>query len=411
MIERYARSPMKDLWTEQAGYERWLEVELAATEVMEALGEIPEGSADTMRSRAALDLDRIREFESEIGHDLLAFIRAVEETIGETGRYLHRGLTASDVKDTALAMTVRDAVTLVLDDLDRLQTVLKRRAEEHKTTLMVGRTHGMHAEPITFGLKLLNWYDELDRDRHRLKAARQVIAYGKISGAVGTYAHVNPEVEHRVCERLGLKPARVSNQILQRDRHAQVLSTLAILGAGLERIAIEIRHLQRTEVGEVREKASHGSSSMPHKQNPIASETISGLARVLRGNLGASLESIALWHERDISHSSVERIVLPDSFIAVDYMLGRMTEVIEKLEVDAGRMRENLERTQGLIFSQVVLLKLVDRGMTRQVAHELIRALAEDVQTSDVAFKTLLQRDERILTYLSVEEIDGVFNE
>jgi adenylosuccinate lyase len=399
---------MKELWSKQAKYKRWLEIELVVAEVMEELGEIPNVSTK-LREKAKIDLKRIEEIESLWGHDFLAFLQAVEESIGEEGRFLHKGLTSYDVEDTALALAMRDALDILIKEVKDLVYILKSKAGKHKYTLMAGRTHGMHAEPITFGLKLLLWHYEMERNLKRLEDAKGVISYGKISGSVGTYANVSPEVERRVCERLGLKPAKISTQIIQRDRHAQALSALAILGATLEKMAVELRNLQRTEIAEVLDRLSHGSSSMPHKQNPIAAETISGLARILRANLQAALENIALWHERDISHSSVERIIIPDSFLVAHYMLLRMKRLLENLQVNEEKMKENLKLSQGLIFSQAVLLKLVEKGMSRGKAHELVRSLAMKVDKQK-SFKELLFKDEEIGKFLTPQEIEEIFD-
>ncbi len=410
MIERYSLSPMKDIWTETAKYQKWLEVELACVSVMGESGDIPAQAAETIVQKAKIDVERAKEIEKEIKHDVLAFVRAVEESVGEEGRFLHRGLTSSDVLDTALAMQMQEGFRILIKDLQSFLAALKKKAKQHKYTVMVGRTHGMHAEPITFGLKILNWAYEMERNLERLRTAKKVISYGKISGSVGTYAHVDPQMEKKVLEKLGLKPAKISSQIIQRDRHAQVLSALAILGAGLERIAVELRHLQRTEVAEVKEKKSHGSSSMPHKENPITSETTTGQARLLRSNLQAALENIALWHERDISHSSVERIIIPDSFILADYMLHKMTTLISELIVYPEKMHQNLETTRGIVFSQGLLLKLVDSGISRKKAHQLIRENALQAWEKEESLKDLIFKDKRITSNLSKEEIEAVFD-
>ena len=413
MIERYSLSPMRELWTEEAKYSRWLKVELAVVEALAELGELPPEAAEIIHERAHINEGAIRqakEIEKEIKHDLLAFVRMLEEQVGPEGRFLHQGLTSSDVIDTAQALAQRQGLGILIDELKGLLSIVKRRAEEHKKTLMVGRTHGVHAEPLTFGLKLLNWHYELERDLERLEQAQEIISYGKISGSVGTYAHIDPRVEELACTKLGLKPARITNQIIQRDRHAQVLAALAILGAGLERLAVEIRNLSRTEIAELREGTPHGSSSMPHKQNPITCETISGLARILRANLQAALENTALWHERDISHSSVERITLPDSFLAAHWMLRKAREVIENLTVNKERMLKNLELTKGLIFSQAVLLKLIEKGLARHTAHDLLRQLALQAQEGGRDFKELLLKDERVREHLSPEEIEEAFD-
>jgi adenylosuccinate lyase len=410
MIDRYALSPMKELWTEEAGYRRWLAVELAVLDALAELGQIPKDAAQTVHQRVKLNLTRAKEIERQIGHDLLAFVRSLEESVGPEGRYIHKGLTSYDVVDTALSLAMRQAVEILKGELTQLLEVLRKRAVEYQHTLMVGRTHGMHAEPITFGLKLLVWYAELERDRQRLEAAQEVISVGKISGSVGTYANVDPEVERRVCSRLDLKPAPISSQPLERDRHAQVLTTLAILGGTLEKMATEIRNLHRTEIGEVREGAAHGSSSMPHKQNPSSSETISGLARLVRVNALAALENMPMWHEQDLTRSSVERVIIPDSFLVIHFMMRAMTNVIANLRVNAKRMRENLEMSRGVVFSQAVLLKLIDQGMSRGEAHELIRAKSLEVEATGKPLKELLAQDEQIRAFLSAAELDELFD-
>lgn len=414
MIERYSLSPMKELWTEEADYGRWLEVELAVVEAQAELGQIPPEAARVLRERlpglTARDIQRAKEIEREIGHDVLAFVRMLEEKVGPEGRFLHRGLTSYDVVDTARSLAMARGLDLLLEELSGLADVVGRRAQEHKHTVMVGRTHGMHAEPLTFGLKLLLWYAELQRDRARLEAAREGIAVGKISGSVGTYAHVDPRVEELVCSRLGLKPAPITNQALQRDRHAQVLTALAITAGTLEKMATEIRNLHRTEIGEVREGHPHGSSSMPHKQNPSTSETLSGLARLVRANALAALENMSVWHEQDLTRSSVERVVIPDSFLTLHYMLVRMRGVMETLHVDVERMRRNVDLSQGAIFSQAVLLRLLDKGMSRKEAHELLRANALEGERSGRPLKELLQADERVRAYLSPQELEELFD-
>lgn len=413
MIARYSLSPMRELWTEEAQYKRWLEVELAAVEAQAELGEIPQDAAATIRAQAQVTaeaIERAKEIETELGHDILAFIQLLEEQVGPAGRFLHKGLTASDIKDTAQASAMRQGLAILIDELGNLLSAVERKALEHKHSLMAGRTHGLHAEPVTFGLKLLNWHYQMERDRQRLEQAREVISWGKLSGSVGTYAHLDPRVEAQVCAKLDLKPARITNQVIQRDRHAQVLAALAIVGASLERLAIEIRNLSRTEIAEVREGDPHGSSSMPHKHNPISSETISGLARVLRGNLQAQLESIALWHERDISHSSVERIIIPDSFTALHWMIRKTAQVLENLIVDKERMMKNLELSRGLIFSQAVLLKLVEKGMSRSTAHRLLQQLSLEVERQGRNLQKLLLEDAQVGEHLSPEEIERIFD-
>ena len=414
MIERYSLSPMKELWTEEAQYKRWLEVELAVVDALAELGQIPQDAARTIREKLSTlteqDIQRAKAIEREIGHDVLAFVRMLEEKVGPEGRYLHRGLTSYDVVDTARSLAMTRGLEILLQELDRLLEVLKRRALEHKMTVMVGRTHGMHAEPITLGLKMLLWYAELQRDRERLEAAREAIAVGKISGSVGTYANVDPKVEEIVCAKLGLRPAPISNQALQRDRHAQVLTTLAIVAGTIEKMATEIRNLHRTEIAEVREGRPHGSSSMPHKQNPSASETLSGLARLVRAYALAALENMPVWHEQDLTRSSVERVILPDSFLVLHTMLVKMTDVIEHLHVDAERMKRNLELSRGTIFSQAVLLALVDKGMSRREAHELLREKSLESGRTGKHLKEFLQEDERVRSYLSSEELNELFD-
>ena len=410
MIERYSLPPMRELWTEEARFRRWVEVERAVARVQGDLGLIPnEASRAIVEGLDRVDIPRLiaraKEIEARIGHDVLSFVRALEEELGEAGRFVHFGLTSYDVVDTARSMAMRDALAILIDALDRLRAAVWEKAEQYKLTPMVGRTHGVHAEPITAGLKFLLWYAELSRDRERLLSAKEAISVGKISGSVGTYAHLSPEVERRVCSLLGLAPAPISNQALQRDRHAQVLTALAIVGGTLEKMATEIRNLHRTEIGELLEGKPHGSSSMPHKRNPSTCETISGLARLLRANALAALENMAVWHEQDLTRSSVERVVIPDSFLACHFMVHRMTEVMENLEVEEERMRENLGMTYGAIFSQALLLKLVERGMARWKAHELVAGLARRAQEEGVPLGELASRDPECSHFLSGEEI------
>ena len=365
MIPRYTNPEMGRIWSDQRRCDTWLLVEVAASEAMAEAGLIPAAAARDIRQRGVVDADRVSEIEATTQHDIIAFTTAVAEHVGESARWLHFGLTSSDVLDTAQAIQMREACGLILQGLDALADAVRARAVEHRATVMVGRTHGVHAEPMTFGLKLALWYAELTRHRSRLERARETVSVGKVSGAVGTYAHLDPAIEARVCERLDLQPALVSSQIIQRDRHAELLSVLAILGASLEKFALEIRGLQKTEIGEVEEpfgKGQKGSSAMPHKRNPIGCEQITGLARLLRANAMAAMENVALWHERDISHSSVERVILPDSFIALDHMLRRFTRIVAGLVVHADRMRENLARSRGVVFSGTVLLELARRG-------------------------------------------------
>ena len=410
MIERYSLSPMKDLWTEEAKYQRWLRVELAVNDALAELGQIPKDAAKIIKEKARLHIARAHEIEAQIGHDFLAFVRSLEESVGPEGRYIHRGLTSYDAEDTALSLALCDGLNLLIDDAKRFAEILKRRAFEHKKTLMVGRTHGMHAEPITFGLKLLIWYDEMRRNLKRLGDARAIVSVGKISGSVGTYANVDPEIERRVCAQLGLEPANISNQILQRDRHAHVLTTLAICAGTVERIATEIRNLHRTEIAEVREGRPHGSSSMPHKQNPSACETLTGLARIVRTNALASIENMSVWHEQDLTRSSVERVIIPDSFIVTDYLLKRMAGVIEHLHVNVERMRANLEQSLGTIISQAILLKLIDKGMARAQAHDLMGELSKQAIAQQKPLKSLVSAHPEIKKFLSPSEIDEFFS-
>ncbi|MGQ9499422.1 MAG: adenylosuccinate lyase [Dissulfurimicrobium sp.] len=413
MIERYSRPKMAAIWGQENKYKIWLEVETLAAEAWAKLGVVPVEAAKDIRAKGAFDPKRVLEIEQETKHDVIAFLTNVAENVGPSARYLHMGLTSSDILDTAGAVIYRQAMDIVIEDVDLLMSVIKKRAFEHKDTIMIGRSHGIHAEPITFGLKLAIWYDEMSRNRRRLEAARETISYGKISGAVGTFAHVDPRVEAYVCERLGLKPAPASNQVIQRDRYAEVFCSLAILASSVEKIATEIRHLQRTEVLEAEEyfsKGQKGSSAMPHKRNPILSENLCGLARLVRSYAIPALENVALWHERDISHSSVERIIGPDAFIGVDFMLGRMTELIEKLVIYPERMKKNLGLLKGLIFSQQVMLALVEKGMAREDAYRVVQSQAMDVWAGKGEFKELLLKDDKVLKYLNPQEIEAIFD-
>lgn len=401
MIERYSLSPMKELWSLQAQYDRWLQVELAALQAMEELGEVPEGTFAVVKRSIRVDLPRIRTIEGEIRHDLLAFIRTLEEQAGEAGRFIHQGLTSSDVKDTALSLQMRDGLDLIVREGERLRALLSEKVCQYQDLVIVGRTHGMHAEPTTLGLKFLLWHEEIGRNLSRLVQARETIHVGKLSGPVGTYSCITPAVEEIACKKLGLYPARIANQVLQRDRHAEVLAAIAITGASLEKIALEIRHLSRTEVGEVEEPRPEGSSSMPHKRNSITSERICGLARILRGNLQAGLESIALWHERDMSHSSVERVILPDSFLLIHYMLVKMCGIIEGIIVHEEQIAKNLLLTRGAIYSQALLLELVDRGMARSTAHEAIKKAVQHALKADSSLLSVLRDDPQIARSLA----------
>jgi len=412
MIDRYSLPPMKELWTLESQYKRWLEVELAALSAMEEHGEIPPGTYDTVRDKAFVDAGRIATIEADIRHDLLAFIRSLEEQAGDAGRFIHRGLTSSDVKDTALSLQMRDGLDIILDETSALQAELSRKARAYQDLIIVGRTHGMHAEPTTLGLKFLLWKTELDRDIERLKLALGRISVGKLSGPVGTYTQVSPWVEEIACAKLGLRPARAANQVLQRDRHAEVVAAIAITGASLEKIALEIRHLSRTEVAELEEPVPEGSSSMPHKRNPITSERICGLARILRANLQAALENVALWHERDMSHSSVERVIIPDSFTLLHYMLVKMRAIVDDLVVHKDVIARNLELTHGAIYSQAILIALVERGMPRNEAHEAIKAASIESFAQRRSLIDLLREDEKIASLLAASRVDesGILN-
>jgi adenylosuccinate lyase len=413
MIQRYTHPEMGRIWSDQRKYETWLQVEIAAVEAMADARIVPADAAQDIRSRAAFTIPRIEEIEQTTQHDVIAFTTAVAEHVGPSARWLHFGLTSSDVVDTAQALQMRQACDLILKGLDALMQSVRTRAEEHRRTPMIGRTHGIHAEPITFGLKLALWYAELARDVARIQRARQVISVGKLSGAVGTFAHLPPSVEADVCRRLGLEPAPVASQVIQRDRHAELLAAIAITGSSLEKFALEIRGLQKTEIGEVEEafvKGQKGSSAMPHKRNPIGCEQIVGLARLLRGNATAAFENNALWHERDISHSSVERVILPDSFIVLDHMLRRFTRIAAGMIVYPRRMMENLELSHGVVFSGNVLLELARRGVSREQAYEWVQRNAMRASRDGVHFKTLLLADADITAILRPAEIERAFD-
>ena len=413
MIPRYTHPEMGAIWSEQRRYETWLEVELAAADAMADAGIVPAEAARELRARAAFDLARIEEIEQTTQHDVIAFTTAVAEQVGPAARWLHFGLTSSDVVDTAQAIQMREACDLIVKGIAGLMEAVRIRAEEHRRTPMIGRTHGVHAEPMTLGLKLALWYAELQRDLDRVLRARETIAVGKISGAVGTFAHLDPAIEASVCERLGLQPAPVSSQVIQRDRHAELMSTLAITAASLEKFALEIRGLQKTEIGEVEEpfgKGQKGSSAMPHKRNPIGCEQITGLARLVRANAMAALENVALWHERDISHSSVERVILPDSFIALDHMLRRFTRIVRGMVVYPERMRENLNRSRGVVFSGTVLLELARRGLSREQAYEWVQRNAMRSFHEQKDFKELLLADPDLMKVLTPAEVEKAFD-
>lgn len=413
MIKRYTREAMGRIWTEENKFQTWLLVEILVCEALAKIGQVPKKAAQNIRRKARFSLDRISAIEAETKHDVIAFLTNVGETVGPDARYIHLGLTSSDILDTAMAVRLREASKLILKGCDRLLLALKRKALAHKHTVMVGRSHGIHAEPITFGLKLALWYDEMRRNRRRMEQAMETVSVGKISGAVGTYANISPKVEPYVCKKLSLRPAAISSQIVQRDRYAEYFTTLAIVASTIEKIAVEVRHLQRTEVSEVEEyfsKGQKGSSAMPHKRNPIGSENLSGLARLVRSNAGAAMDNIPLWHERDISHSSVERVIAPDSTILIDYMLSRMTEIIRKLVVYPKRMQQNLKLTRGLIFSQQILLGLAMRGVSREAAYKMVQKCAMDAWKKKKDFKELILNDSDIRKYLKIEEIETLFD-
>lgn len=412
MIERYTLPEMGSLWSEQNKFQKWLEVELAVCEVHAEMGTIPRDALEQIKSRAKFSVERINEIEKTTNHDVIAFTTNLAENIGEAARFVHYGLTSSDVVDTANALLLRDACDFLLMKVEALMEVLKRRAFEFKQTPQIGRTHGIHAEPTSFGLTFALWYDEMRRNRERLQRARETVAVGKISGAVGTFALLDPEVEEKVCARLGLKPAPVSTQIIQRDRYAEYLCTLAIIASSLDKFALNIRHWQRTEVYEAQERfavGQKGSSAMPHKRNPIISERICGIARIIRANSLVGLENVALWHERDISHSSAERVVLPDSSIALDYILHKAASLIAGLVVYPERMLQNLHLTNGLVFSGQLLLALTQKGVSRETAYEWVQRNAMKVLETNENFEELLKEDAQIKSHLSASEIEGVF--
>ncbi|MBC8286640.1 MAG: adenylosuccinate lyase [Nitrospinae bacterium] len=412
MIPRYSLPEMTAIWEPENKFKIWLEVEVLACEALAKKGEIPKSALKDIQTKSRFNVERIDEIEREVKHDVIAFLTCVAEHVGESARYMHMGMTSSDVLDTALAVQMKQSATLILKELSAFKVVLERQAKKYKLTPTIGRSHGIHAEPLTFGLKVANWYEEVKRNIERLKRARKTIAYGQISGAVGTFACIDPDVEEYVCAKLGLKPAPVSSQVIQRDRHAEFFSTLAIIAGTIDKIAIEIRHLQRTEVLEVEEffsKGQKGSSAMPHKRNPIVSEQMSGLARIVRANAFAAMENIPLWHERDISHSSVERVIGPDSTILIHYMLRKMTKLMDGLIVYPDNMMRNLEKTGGLIYSQSVLLALVRKGITREEAYKLVQKNAMQSWTTGKDFLKLLKKDKAIMRLLSVTEIDKTF--
>ncbi|WP_420456330.1 adenylosuccinate lyase [Rubrivirga sp.] len=414
MIDRYTRPAMGAIWTEEAQFQAWLDVELAACWAWaQATGQIPMEDVETLYEKASFDVARIHEIEAETRHDVVAFTRAVSETLGDERKWVHYGLTSSDVVDTAQSLRLLRANQILREGLVRLGDVLAARAKEHKHTVTVGRTHGVHAEPTTFGLKLARFYDAVQRDIERFDAAAEAIRVGKLSGAVGTFANIPPEVERLTCERLGLRAAPISTQVLPRDLHAQYLAALALVGTTIETIAVEIRHLQRSEVLEAEEsfgKGQKGSSAMPHKRNPIGSENLTGMARLLRGYMVAAYEDVALWHERDISHSSVERVILPDATIALDYALARMARIVENLTVYPDRMAENLDRTYGLVYSQRVLLALIDAGLSREAAYDTVQPLAMEAWRERRSFREIVEGAPGVTAHLSPDQIAQAFD-
>ena len=413
MIEKYSLPQMKEIWSEENKYKKWLEIEIAVCQAKAELGEIPAEAAVKIEKDASLDLARIKEIEKTTRHDMLAFIESINEDLGNESKYVHQGLTSSDIKDTARALQMKESVELILEDLNKMKKILAEKAIVHKKTIMIGRTHGVHAEPITWGLKMALWYEEIKRHIKRMKNVLEVVSVGQISGAVGTYTSVSPKIEEKVCEKLELKPAPISNQIMQRDRQADFLNNLALIAASLEKFATEIRNLQRTDILEVEEgfrKGQKGSSAMPHKKNPIVCERITGLARVVRGNVVPGLENISLWHERDLTHSSVERVVLPDSSILVDYGLQKFKNVLEELKINKDNMKKNIDRTHGLVFSQRVMLALVDKGLKREEAYNLAQRNALKAWENEENYKDLIKKDNEISKYLNEKEIEKVFD-
>jgi len=413
MIDRYAREEMASIWSLENQFKAWLHVELAACRAWSKLGKIPEADVETLYEKASFDVDRIKEIEKETRHDVVAFTRSVSESLGEEKKWIHYGLTSTDVVDTANGVRLKQANEILRNGLNHIINVLADKAQEHKYTVMMGRTHGVHAEPTTFGLKCALWYAEMKRNRDRFEKAAADVEFGKMSGSVGTFANIPPEVEEHVCDELGLKPAPVSTQTLQRDRHAHYISVLALIGSTMEKMAVEIRHLQRSEVREAEEffrKGQKGSSSMPHKRNPVSSENITGCSRVLRGYMNSAYQNIPLWHERDISHSSVERIILPDATILLDYMLNRFAGVVENLTVFPEKMKENIYETYGLTFSQRVLHQLIDKGMSREKAYDTVQPLAMQAWEQKTMFRDLVEANETVRQNLSEQDIDEAFD-
>jgi adenylosuccinate lyase len=413
MIDRYTLPKMREIWSEEHKFKTWLDVEIAACEAWGKLGKIPQTALKKIKSKANFSVKRINEIEKTVDHDVIAFLTSVAEKVGPDSRFIHMGMTSSDVCDTSLSLIMRDTADIILKDIEEFIKILKKMARKYKAVPMMGRSHGVHAEPMTFGLKFALWFKEMERNLERMLAARASISVGKLSGAVGTYSNLDPRVEDYACKKLGLEPAAISTQIIQRDRHAEFMATLAIIAATLEKIALEIRGLQKTEIGEVEEpfkKGQKGSSAMPHKKNPITCERICGLARIVRANAMVAMENVALWHERDISHSSTERVCVPDSTILVDYMLQKMSWIIDNLVVSPQRMKENINKSQGLTFSQRLLLALIVKGLTRESAYQIVQAAAMKARTTGKHLKELIVVDKAARKYLSVKEIDEVFD-
>ncbi|MBD8523005.1 adenylosuccinate lyase [Lysinibacillus sp. FSL R7-0073] len=413
MIERYTRPEMGAIWTEQNKYQAWLEVEILACEAWAEIGDIPKEDVAKIRENASFDVNRILEIEQETRHDVVAFTRAVSETLGEERKWVHYGLTSTDVVDTALSYLIKQANDILRKDIVNFIDIIAAKAKEHKHTVMMGRTHGVHAEPTTFGLKLGLWYEEMKRNLERFEAAAKVIETGKMSGAVGTYANIDPRVEQYVCDQLGLAASPISTQTLQRDRHAQYLGALALIATSIEKFATEIRGLQKSETREVEEafaKGQKGSSAMPHKRNPIGSENMVGMSRLMRGYMVTAYENVALWHERDISHSSAERVILPDATITLNYMLNRFGNIVKNLTVFPENMKRNMTRTYGLIYSQRILLALIDKGLVREEAYDTVQPLAMQAWDEQVQFRTLVDASEKITSYLTKEELDECFD-
>ena len=412
MIPRYSRDKMNGIWSPENKYQTWLDIEILACEAMARKGDIPDKSLKNIKEKAGVDIARIEEIEKTTKHDVIAFLSSLTEKVGKDGRFIHMGLTSSDILDTSLAVLLRDASQILIDDVNMLLSVLKGKATEYRNTLMIGRSHGIHAEPITFGLKMTLWYQEMERNLTRLVRAKDTISYGKISGAVGTFSFIDPSIEEYVCQKLGLKPAPISSQIIQRDRHAEFFTTLAIVASSIDKFSQEIRLLQRTEVREVEEyfaPGQKGSSAMPHKRNPVLSENLSGLARLMRSYALASLEDVALWHERDISHSSVERVIAPDATTVLDFMLDRFTELVQNLVIYPDRMLANLNMTKGVIFSQMVLLKLIERGMSREDAYGVVQRNAIRSWDEGTDFRRLLLEDNEVMSFMNAKDIEDTF--